>query len=311
MDLATLKLFLHVAATGSFSRAAALTASTQSAVSKRISALESELAARLFERTGRGARLTDAGRVLLPRAEALTTEADGLADLVADERRAPRGTVRFAVQPSVAWPLVGNLVAATAARYPGIRLQLAEGTTRQIEEWLAEGRIDIGLMSSAPAAAHAEVTTLFSLPLLLVGRAGGKDAGKRTIPFGQLVRLPLVMATIPNGGRVLLEEEARRQGMALNVVLEVNSIHLIKRLVAQEPYFTIATYPSVAAEIASGALRVRRLVRPRLQQTFYLAIGARRSPGAAVRAIAELIRTLSPPAALPRTHAARTPAATR
>ncbi|MBK7473692.1 MAG: LysR family transcriptional regulator [Betaproteobacteria bacterium] len=54
-----------------------MSASTQSAVSKRISALENELGARLFERTGRGATLTDAGRVLLPRAEALTSEADG------------------------------------------------------------------------------------------------------------------------------------------------------------------------------------------------------------------------------------------
>ena len=298
MDLATLKLFLQIAATGSFSRAAALSASTQSAVSKRISALENELGARLFERTGRGATLTGAGRVLLPRAEALTSEADGLADLLADDSRAPRGSVRFAVQPSVAWPLVGDLIEEAAARYPGIRLQIAEGTTRQIEDWLAEGRIDIGLMSSAPASAQAEATRLFSLPLLLVGKADGNAAGKRAISFAQMVKLPLLMATIPNGGRVLLEEEARRQGLMLNIVLEVNSMHLIKRLVARGTYFTIASHPAVAAEIGSGQLGVRRIVRPEVQQTFYLAIGGRRSPAAAVRVIAELVTRLAPSAAL-------------
>jgi len=58
IELEPLRLFLQVAATGSFSRAATLAASTQSAVSKRIGALERQLAVRLFERTGRGARLT-------------------------------------------------------------------------------------------------------------------------------------------------------------------------------------------------------------------------------------------------------------
>ncbi|MEO8487128.1 MAG: LysR family transcriptional regulator, partial [Betaproteobacteria bacterium] len=105
MELEPLRLFLHVAATGSFSRAAALASSTQSAVSKRIGALERELAARLFERTGRGARLTPAGRRLLPRAEALTAEVDCLAELVADDAFALRGVVRIALQPSVSWPL--------------------------------------------------------------------------------------------------------------------------------------------------------------------------------------------------------------
>jgi len=297
MDLATLKLFLRIAATGSFSRAAVLTASTQSAVSKRITALENELSARLFERTGRGARLTEAGRVLLPRAEALTNEADGLADLVANDRSAPRGTVRFAVQPSVAWPLVGDLVSAVAARCPGVRLQFAEGTTRQIDEWITEGRIDLGLMSSAPTSHHVEATRLFSLPMQLVGKAGDQETRKRVVSFANLAKLPLVHATIPNGGRVLIEEEARRQRIAMNIVLEVNSIHLIKRLVARGGLFTVQPYPSVAAEIASGELSATRIVRPEIQETFYLAIGGRRSPAAAVRAVADLIKRHSPSAA--------------
>ena len=58
--------------------------------------------------------------------------------------------MRFAVQPSIGWPLVGELFATVAARYPGIRLQVAEGTTRQIEEWLADGRVDLGVVSAVP-----------------------------------------------------------------------------------------------------------------------------------------------------------------
>ena len=71
MELRQLKYFLAVAANGSFSRVAALCGSTQSAVSKSISALEKEWSVRLFHRTGRGAGLTPAGRALLPKAESL------------------------------------------------------------------------------------------------------------------------------------------------------------------------------------------------------------------------------------------------
>jgi LysR family nitrogen assimilation transcriptional regulator len=293
MELAALKAFLHVAATGSFSRAAALERSTQSAVSKRIGMLEHELSARLFERTGRGARLTDAGRLLLPRAEALTAEADGLADLIRGGRDTPRGNVRIAVQPSVGWPLVGDVVTAAQARYPGIRLQIAEGTTGQIEEWLNDGRLDLGVLSTAPV--HADAQSLFVVPSLLVAKAGDPEVRRASLPFARLATLPIVIATMPNGGRVLIEEEARRRGIRLNIVLEVNSIHLIKRLVARGGCYTLASPPSVAAEIAAGELGAARVVRPEILQTFYLAIGARRPAGAAVRAVADLIRELTVP----------------
>lgn len=293
MELAALKAFLHVAATGSFSRAAALLRTTQSAVSKRIGTLEHELSARLFERTGRGARLTDAGRLLLPRAEALTAEADGLADLIRGGRDTPRGSVRIAVQPSMGWPLIGDLVTATQARYPGIRLQIAEGTTGQIEEWLTDGRLDLGVLSTAPL--HVEAQPLFVVPSLLVAKAGDPEVRRATVPFARLATLPIVIATMPNGGRVLIEEEARRRGIALNVVLEVNSIHLIKRLVARGGGYTLASPPAVAAEIAAGELAAARVVRPEILQTFHLAIGGRRPAGAAVSALAAIIRELTMP----------------
>ena len=60
MSLDQLKLFLAVANTGSFSRAAQVSAVTQSAISKRIFQLELQLGHRLFDRHGRGATLTDA-----------------------------------------------------------------------------------------------------------------------------------------------------------------------------------------------------------------------------------------------------------
>lgn len=294
MELRDLRLFLDVAATGSFSRAAALGDSTQSAVSKRIAVLEAELGATLFLRTGRGAALTDAGRALLPRADSLCMDAAGLTDLVGQAGAAPRGLVRLALQPSVGWPLTGALISAARQRYPGLRLQIAEGTTRQIEEWLAEGRIDLGLLSNVPAPAHARGEELFSLPLMLVTRAGAAATARRSVSFARVAAMPMVIAAAPNGGRLLIEEAARRLGLTLNIVLEVNSIHLIKKIIAQDDLASVITAPAVAAEVAAGELAVARIIRPEVRQTFYLAIGGRRHPGPAVRVVADLVRELAP-----------------
>ena len=118
VQLEQLRMFIGVAAAGSFSRAATLAGSTQSAVSKRMLALEQGLQCRLFERTGRGARLTDAGRLLLPRAEALVTDADRLGDVLNASLGQPRGHVRLAVQQSVSWPLVGTFTPKPRCRFP-------------------------------------------------------------------------------------------------------------------------------------------------------------------------------------------------
>ncbi len=296
MELEPLRLFLQVAATGSFSRAAALASSTQSAVSKRIGALERHLEARLFERTGRGARLTSAGRRLLPRAEALTAEVDRLAELVRDDAPALRGVVRVSIQPSVSWPLAGDLIGEVRRRHPGVRLQIAEGPTRQIEEGLADGRVDLGVVSLAPPPALGECHPLFEVPLLVAGAAGDPELRARTITFARFARLPLAIATMPNGGRVLVEEEARRAGLALRVAVEVNSIHVLKKLVARGGLYTIASPGVIAAEVAADELQCARIVRPEIRQSFTLVVSARRRASAAVQAVAQLVRELALPA---------------
>lgn len=294
MEIAKLKLFLDVAATGSFSRAATLADTTQSSVSKAVSQLEAELGARLFDRTGRGAALTAAGRALLPRASALLADAQSLSSLMADLTGAVLGTVRFAVQPSVSWPLVHDLLTTTRLRHPGIRVQVDDGTTHQIEEWLAEGRCDLGVMSRAPSLERIESWPLFSLPLLLVSKAGAPQTARATVPFSALSAVALITPTAPNGGRMLIEEEARSRGMRLNIAQEVNSASLVKRITARGDFCMVATWPWIATEVAAGELSATRIVEPELRQTFCLAVGGRRQPSAAVRAVAAIVRELLP-----------------
>jgi DNA-binding transcriptional LysR family regulator len=293
MLLEQLRVFLTVAAAGSFSRAATLSDSTQSAVSKRVLALERDLGATLFERTGRGARMTEAGRALLPRAETLVKDADALSDIVAADTSQPRGTVRLAIQPSASWPLVRDLYVGVRDAYPAIHLQVAEAPTAQIVEWLRDGRHDLGVLSQPGHETPANAEPLFASSLQLVSRAGDPLTRRPTVAFDRLAQLPLVVAVMPNGGRVLLEEVARRRGVRLNVAMDVYSIHLIKKLVRDGLAYTIAFASSIADEIQTGQLAAARIAAPSMTQAFYLSTSSARRPTAAVRTVAEMIRRLA------------------
>jgi len=83
-------------------------------------------------------------------------------------------------------------------------------------------------------------------------------------------------------GRVLAEEEARNAGIVLNVVVELNSIHVMKKLVARGGLYSLASPSAVAAEVAAKELALSRIVSPEIRQTFHLVVGARRHASGAV-----------------------------
>lgn len=288
-----LKLFLAVAASGSFSRAATLSGLAQPAVSKRIAALERRLEAALFERTGRGARLTEAGRALVGRAEALTHAAENLADALAADVMQARGTVRIAIQPSIAWPLVRDLFVRLRTTHPGVRLEVAEAPTGQIAAWLREGRHDIGVLNQPGQELLPNVEPLFAPALLLISRPGDRLTRRRTIRFDSLDGVPLITSVMPNGGRVLLEETARQRGIKLDVVMDVYSIHLIKKLVSEGLAYSISTMTAIQEEVAAGRIGAARIVSPVLAQPFFLSITSTRPPSAAVRIVAQAVREVA------------------
>ena len=289
MEMKRFEIFLSLAATNSFSRSANLLGLTQSSVSKSIAAMERELLTRLFDRTGRGATLSPEGRLLLPRIESLVNDANGLNDFLTNVRSIAAGSVQLATQPSIGWPLISHLLEVVGRDYPKIRIQISEGTTNNIEEWLSDGRCELAVLSRAASPRYAESKPMFSLPMYLVADPGNPLMKNARIAFKAAARLPLVMAAAPNGGRILLEEEAKRQDLPLNVVQDVNSFYLIKRIVRKFPVFTITTRTSVEEDLEKGELAGIPVVQPTIRQTFYLCAASRRMPTNAVKTIKSLI----------------------
>src|SRR5213079_1580481 len=102
MELHQLRYFCAVAETGSFSRAAEQSNVAQPSLSQQILKLEDELGARLFDRLGRSARLTQFGQAFLPRAEAILRQL-GTAKLEIQEMAGlEKGAVVIGAIPTIA-----------------------------------------------------------------------------------------------------------------------------------------------------------------------------------------------------------------
>ncbi|HSV46420.1 MAG TPA: LysR family transcriptional regulator, partial [Ramlibacter sp.] len=108
-DLQKWRSFVAIAELGSLTRAALFLDSNQSFLSRQVNALERECGTRLFNRTGRGVELSDAGQRLFPQVKELLERAESLERDIRADLREPVGTVTLGTLPSIGTFLIGGL----------------------------------------------------------------------------------------------------------------------------------------------------------------------------------------------------------
>ena len=196
-DLHKWRAFVAIAELGSLTRAALFLDSNQSLLSRQINALERECASRLFTRTGRGLELSDVGQRLLPQVKALLEGAEQLEVEIRGEVREPSGRVTVGSLPSIANPLVGRLFTQIRERYPAVALKVLEGSSGQVEEWLADARVDIAILYRYGPSLSEQEQALATVDSYLIGPRGDNVTAKPEVPFSALDELPFILPSVP------------------------------------------------------------------------------------------------------------------
>lgn len=293
MNSEQLKLFVLVAQHGSLTKAALAVNCVQSVVSRQLSALERECGGRLFYRTGRGVTLTELGANFLPHVRQLLGQFEQLAENIRAFADVPAGDVRLGMLPALSLPLVGPLVQQARERYPGIHLHLFEGSNGQLQEWLDAGRIDMALLYRYGDVDASVDRVLGIAHAYLLGAAGDALTRGPTIAFHRLLGLPLVLPSAPNALRSTLDQVARRENIALKVLIEADSLPIQKNLVAAGNAYAIVGRLAVTEELAAGRLQIARIVEPTIERVAILATRAQGNYGMAIRAVAQLLEPLA------------------
>jgi LysR family nitrogen assimilation transcriptional regulator len=290
-----MRVFTCVAELGSITKAAHLLDTTQSAVSRQVGALEAEIGGRLFHRTGRGVVLTELGRRIEPRIRSLLVELDRIGTEAKEMASIPAGDVHIGMLSSIAPRISTRLLQGVRRQYPEVRLHLFDGFSGQLDEKLANGRLDMALLFRYGESRGSDGETLAVLHSYLVGPPGDRLTRDPIVPFATLDHLPLVLPMFPNGIRASLDETARREQVAISLAVEADSIPVQIALASDpaEPVYAISSYYAVADAVRAGQLQAARIVSPGIDRSFCLAHSARRPASLATRKLAELVAQIA------------------
>lgn len=262
MDVRALRYFQAVAECGSYSRGSELLRISQPAISRTIGKLEAELGATLLRRHGHGVTLTDAGRILLERSQAILRQLEQAKAEVRSGEAGPSGLISLAVPPGAGQYLAPPLVRRFAELYPNVALKIVAGYSGTIQQWLVRGQVDLACVHDLLPQRGFEVVPLVEEEVLLVGPPGALPGERSFVTTADLAGLPLVMPSRPNASRRLLDEWTARGGLPLDIRVEVDDHAITRALVRQGIGFTLLTRGAVQAEIERGEVGAWSL-RPR------------------------------------------------
>ncbi len=208
LDSRRLRVLCEVARHGSFSGAADSLGYTQPAVSRQIATLEAEVGSTLVRRVPKGAVLTDAGRVLVQRAEAILVSLDDAENELRALAGLEGGRLRMATFASAASSIVPLAIAAFRQRHPAVELTIVMADPLDSIPRLRAGELDLALShdalgdperrlggASLAAGSGLQLIRLFEDPMYVAIPAGHPLAARSGLRLADLRDEPWMLAT--------------------------------------------------------------------------------------------------------------------
>jgi len=191
MSIAKYKAFLTVVECGSLTAAGRALGCTQSAVSHSIDSLETELGFAVLKRNRAGIKLTEEGERLLPAVRTLLNSSEQLNQLAASIRGLDSGTVRIGAFTSVAVHWLPKVLKQFQDDFPNVELKLLNGDYHDVEQWLADGSVDLGFVN-VPCRLGCECITLMEDRLLAIVPPDSRFASYPKFPLVECETEPFI-----------------------------------------------------------------------------------------------------------------------
>ncbi|WP_083716124.1 LysR family transcriptional regulator [uncultured Pseudacidovorax sp.] len=285
-SLPELRVFLAVAESGHFTRAAERLGMSQSSLSAALGKLERELGARLFDRHTRACRMTDAGAALLPAARRLVADWDHLVADAQDFGRFARGRVAVAAPNAQCALLLPPVIRAFGESHPGVRVVLHDVPEHEVHALVRSGAADLGIATQTDARTDLVASPLQSDEFVAVMAPDHPLAARRSLEWSQLARSPVIGYLPGNPVRTLLEEKLAARGIALDYAFEIALPWTMMGLAREGLGVAVVTMALRPLAHWHG-LEVRTVGRPQVARMLTLLRAPAHSPSPAVAAFRE------------------------
>lgn len=232
MDVRALRYSLAIARFGSFTRAAESLHVAQPALSVAIKKLEDELGVTLFVRKAHRVEPTMEGSILLARAARIFDEMDAAVSEIADAVELRSGVIRLGMPPMFGLEYFPGVIARFHAAYPRISMTIVEGSADEVGGMLDAGAIDIAMIESRRVRPQWRQVQVGREEMVLCVAPDHPLAGRKSISGSELDGLPMALFNGSFIQREILDKLCKRGGAKPVVVLQSNSVGLIRRAVA-------------------------------------------------------------------------------
>ncbi|MGH8795275.1 MAG: LysR family transcriptional regulator [Stackebrandtia sp.] len=262
MDTAWLEVFRQIARCGSFTAAARAAGYTQSAISRQISALESEVGAQLFDRQARGVQLTEAGRFLLAHAEAVLDRLDAAKRDLTALSRLEAGRLRVGSFATAGVALLPQAIAEFRAAHPGVAISHADGLSARLVEAVAADDLDVAVVTGYPDQIddfeNVRLHALLDEPMLVALPGGHRLAGRESVRLSELENESWI------AGSAAVEETLIRA--ALRREFRPDVAYVVRDWIAKQGFVAaglgVTLVPALAVDSVRADVALARLDEP-------------------------------------------------
>lgn len=256
-----LRAFMAIHETGSLSGAAQRLALTQPAVTLLLRELEAKLGVRLFDRTTRALRPTEAAAEAHAHASRVLGELQDMTQSLGGLASGQRGRIRIAATSTLAQTLLPPVIREFTDRWPGVRVEVDDCSPGEFVERIAGGQVTFGVGTLETPLPHIEERVFLEDSLVAVGLTGAVFSSGRPLRWQQLAAYPLVVVKPGYGVRASIDRAAQGAGVTLDIAYEVAMLSTALALAAAG--LGVAVVPaSVLVHTPYTTLTARRLVAP-------------------------------------------------
>ena len=235
MKLQQLKYLLAIVDNGlNITAAADKLYTSQPGVSKQLKLLEEELGLQLFVRKGKSlGGITPAGQQVIERARLIMQEVENIRSLASDYYHEEEGSLSIATTHTQARYVLPDVIREFRNRYPGVNLNLHQGTSEQIADMVKANEIDFAIATGA----HDLFGDLLLVPSyhwdrkIIVPQGHELTALERKLTLEDLAQFPLVTYVFSFGGQSSLKRAFTDQGLEPDVVFTARDADVIKTYV--------------------------------------------------------------------------------
>jgi len=274
VNLKQLEVFIKVAESGSFSKGAEAAFITQSTVSQHIFALESEFGLKLLDRTGKGALLTEGGKLLLEHARRLVDSAREIPLALGRFKGIEEAVLNIAGSSIPGEYMIPAALPRLISSFPGLMINLLQGDSRDVLGKLMAQEVEFAVVGGRFLEKSLDFSPFARDELVLIAPAWHRWSGMSVICKEDLPGEPFVLRETGSGTGKASSDALQEAGIdpgSVRVAARLGSNEAVKRAVIAGIGVSFVSAISVQSEVAQGALIQVAVAEVCIRREFYLA----------------------------------------